>query len=179
MVIVGRISKREREAPLQTVRKMLKSGKQTWANLREKTTCSPSTLSAILKDLVKTGEIRVYRDETDGRITWYEAIGKQITGQIWRYDAARFLENMKNPAFDGLNEDIDDFKISMSCYFEGLDESKEKEVIEATLSSFDLVGTVIAEASSQTKIEKVAIVVTAEKKKAPETEENIHDQSRN
>jgi len=163
MIERGRISSREREAPLQTVRKMLRKSKRTWADLRSNTKCSPTTLSKILKELEKAGEIKSFRDSKDGRITWYEAVGKQITAQIKRFDSARFLEELKNPSFGEKNDVVDGYKIQMSSFYEGLQESKEKETIEAVLSSFDVVAAVISLASNMSNIDKFALVVTAEK----------------
>jgi len=90
----------ERKESMNQIRKLLLERDRTWKELLNEIKRSPATLSKILDELMKSGEVSAYTDSKDRRITFYSLNNKERTnGEVERFRTIEFLINLKNPEF--------------------------------------------------------------------------------
>lgn len=92
----------KRKETINRIRRiLLEHEKVTWQHLLNEIKRSPATLSDILRQLIRNGEIITETDPEDRRITYYILSDKKkAQTEIKRYETTTFILSLKDPVYD-------------------------------------------------------------------------------
>jgi DNA-binding MarR family transcriptional regulator len=147
---------------LHKIKELLKGKPRSSKELMGLLGISSSVLKRRIDELLKSGEVEAYEVPEDRRRTLYRiADQEKVKASSAIYLAKQFLDSLKNPIFKEKPVKVGNYKVTVSCFFEGGDAHKlakiEPEGLEALAEPLKAV-------LSISKAEKVAFVVTAEEK---------------
>jgi DNA-binding MarR family transcriptional regulator len=146
---------------LHKIKELLKEKPRSSKELMELLGISSSVLKRRIDELLKSGEVEAYEVPEDRRRTLYRiADQEKVKASSAMYLAKQFLDSLKNPIFKEKPVKVGNYKVTVSCFFEGGDGWLAKIEPEGLEMLAEPLKTIL----SISKAEKVAFVITAEEK---------------
>jgi DNA-binding MarR family transcriptional regulator len=147
---------------LDKIRELLKEKPRSSKELMACLGVSSSVLKRRLDELLKSGEVDAYHEPEDRRRTLYRIANQEkVKASSAMYLAKNFLDSLKNPVFKEKLVDVENYKVTVSSFFEGGDNEKLAKIEPEGL---EMLAEPLKAILSISKAKKVAFVITAEEK---------------